>query len=395
MSNDDVEAVYASLEALCLEARLKKYRIAIAGDFNAEVGAHEEFDDASIIGHSSMTTRSDRGDMLVKWCTQHGFSLANTFSDADIDDAWTYRNGASRKMLDHMLLDCALMAFMSSCVVLAPVDTGSDHRPQMLVLSGRKFSTKSPKKKRRCPKSWRPDNTYKERILGLLTERPHQQAPVAEKAAFIHEAMLKAVEETCVHTESAPTPSKHPLDVSIAALIETRRSLAHSALSMEEVKKQRKQLGKDIQKNIRKKLAEQRVTKMQKVLAEFKDLNRLINISGVKSNRSISEIVDANGVPQQCNEDIAEVFACFYENLYKTTRDNRSAGTYAAIGEGIIPSFTLKELQGALKQMRLGRARDMSGIVVEMLKLDCEPLHALILEVFNDVLSPDAEPPCD
>ena len=98
---------------------------------------------------------------------------------------------------------------------------------------------------------------------------------------------------------------------------------------------------------------------MQKVLSEFKDLNRLINISGVKSNRSISEIVDANGVPQQCNEDIAEVFACFYENLYKTTRDNRSAGTYAAIGEGIIPSFTLKELQGALKQMRLGRARDM------------------------------------
>ena len=48
-----------------------------------------------------------------------------------------------------------------------------------------------------------------------------------------------------------------------------------------------------------------------------------------------------------------------------------------------------------MKQMRLGRARDMSGIVLEMFKLDCEPLHSMILEVFNDVLRPDAEPPCD
>ena len=92
-SDDDVEALYASIEEECAEARIKRHRVVIAGDFNAEVGTCSELDDPTIIGKSSMSRRSHRGDMLLQWCTQHAYSLANTFDDADPDHAWTYRHG--------------------------------------------------------------------------------------------------------------------------------------------------------------------------------------------------------------------------------------------------------------------------------------------------------------
>ena len=43
--------------------------------------------------------------------------------------------------------------------------------------------------------------------------------------------------------------------------------------------------------------------------------------------------------------------------------------------------------------MKLGKARDQKGIAAEMIKLDCELLHLMIFELFNDVLESDRKPP--
>ena len=39
--------------------------------------------------------------------------------------------------------------------------------------------------------------------------------------------------------------------------------------------------------------------------------------------------------------------------------------------DNLAPPFQLDELERALKQMKAGKARDKSGIVAEMLKVDC------------------------
>ena len=106
-------------------------------------------------------------------------------------------------------------------------------------------------------------------------------------------------------------------------------------------------------------------------------------------------MLSEDGTTQKHKDDIAEVFACFYEDLYKSTCSGRSEQTYDSSDSGSIEPFTLDELTQALKTMRSGRARDASGIVAEMLKLECPGLHEIILELFNDILQPGVQPPSD
>ena len=81
--DEDVEAVYASLERILQEARRKKMRSILAGDFNAEVGSREEFDDPSILGLHGVPLRSRRGDWLLRWCTKFDLVIANTMFNHD------------------------------------------------------------------------------------------------------------------------------------------------------------------------------------------------------------------------------------------------------------------------------------------------------------------------
>ena len=134
---------------------------------------------------------------------------------------------------------------------------------------------------------------------------------------------------------------------------------------------------------------------MRLVLSEFRDLKRLTAISGKRSNKSISAMMDKHGSPKQGKEDIAEVFASCYEELYRSKCAARSEQTYTPTNDVCIPMFSLDELTRALKQMKLGKVHDTSGIAVEMINISCPLLHEMILELFNDVLRPDAQPPSD
>jgi hypothetical protein len=89
------------------------------------------------------------------------------------------------------------------------------------------------------------------------------------------------------------------------------------------------------------------------------------------------------------------VFASFYEDLYKSKCPGRCPEIYATVTGHSIPPFVLDELMTAIKRMKLGKARDKSGIAAEMIKLDCPLLHSMILELFNDVLIPDGQLPAD
>ena len=55
--------------------------------------------------------------------------------------------------------------------------------------------------------------------------------------------------------------------------------------------------------------------------------------------------------------------------------------------------FTMVELQQALSKMKAGKAKDTAGIVAEMLTQGGTCLHEAILDLFNDILLPQAELP--
>ena len=113
-----------------------------------------------------------------------------------------------------------------------------------------------------------------------------------------------------------------------------------------------------------------------------------------KQNRSIVEITDKHGTACRSKAEIAEVFADFYESLYKSRRPAQPACTHqASSNTASIPPFTLTELRAALRKMKPGKARDTSGIAAEMLKIECPVLQDLVLDLFNEVLSSRSVPP--
>ena len=111
----------------------------------------------------------------------------------------------------------------------------------------------------------------------------------------------------------------------------------------------------------------------------------MVTIDSQPGNKSIVEIKDASGKLKHEKKDVAEVFATFYETLYKSRRSDYAQHVYSAVAADPIPAFTMEELARALKQMKAGKARDEAGVVAEMIKLDCPILHEMILDVFNEV----------
>ena len=382
--DEDVEQVYSLIEEQRAEADVRSFRTILAGDLNAEVGAQTDFDDPAIIGPSSIPNRSERGSWLLTWCTLHRYRICNTFGRYSADQAWTYRNGALRKILDYILVDQALARTVLECFVLADVDTGSDHRPLLLSLGfhakkGRK------KKRKRIDKRWKPDNHYIDKLTSLLAECRAESCSAQAKADKLQKALLQACEATAGVIDE-PSVDLRLYDAQLRNLILMRRSIPSLGLSRHEANTRRISLCKQIQKVIRQKRSFEQDQKICAILKEFRDLKRLSSILGPSKSHGIVEIRDTHGNLKHDREEIADVFACFYEDRYKSKDAARGPSTYKHFGTRAIDPFTREELRETMKQMKAGKARDAAGICAEMLKVDCPLLQDIILEVFNDVL---------
>ena len=146
--DEDVDVVYAQLDVEVARSKNRKTKIVIAGDWNARVGQAQDDDDDQHVGQTNFGHLSERRTQFVKWCTLHGYMVANTFS-AETDQMWTYQNGKNRHQLDYIILSRSLAARFISCDVLSDVDIGSDHRPVQV-----KFSISSNQEKTNSDGKW-------------------------------------------------------------------------------------------------------------------------------------------------------------------------------------------------------------------------------------------------
>ena len=128
-----------------------------------------------------------------------------------------------------------------------------------------------------------------------------------------------------------------------------------------------------------------------KILTDFRGLREISRVGRPRRPQRIAAVFDENGVEKSSAEDIAEVFAKFYESLYASRRPVATNSLQRRQGDA--PPFSSEELITALKQMKSGKTKDTSGIVAEMIKYGGGSLHDAILEVFNDLLCPEALPP--
>ena len=108
-------------------------------------------------------------------------------------------------------------------------------------------------------------------------------------------------------------------------------------------------------------------------------------------------MLDADGRIQSDRASITEIFAKFYEELYRSRRETESgAGSQDALSVAAgIPKFVLEELETALKRIKSGKARDSKGFIAEMLKAGGTRLRSVLLQLMNAVLDAAAPTPSE
>ena len=392
-SDLEVDAVYAMLEIELEQARRRRYLCTCVGDFNAEVGPRCERDDPLIIGENPMPKRNDRGDWLVKWCTAHDLSILNTYAGDDAASSWTYCNAECFKQLDYALFDKAGFDSVVKCYVMQDVDIGSDHRPVFMSLRAR--ASRKRKSRRRSARADLDPKKYKLVIEEKLSNLPSDYDCTATRAESIEHAMTEAAKEATPKAENTDQNATSALDDEIQALIQQRRAIRDEVgLCRQERKLQRTEISKRLKKLIRRKLDERREHRISKVLADFKGLKELANMSKPQKKTQIAAIKDGQGCVKHDRAEIAEVFAEFYETLYACRGgDTDGMGMRQAGRLDPIDLFTAGEFRRALRTMKSGKARDRSGVIAEMIKMGGSLLHDSILDLFNDVLKGGAEPP--
>ena len=152
----------------------------IAGDYNAQIGKSQHDDDERFISKYVVYHRSQQGELLAQWSTQHDFLVANTFFRWDDESAWTYAKGPHRSQLDYVLVGNSFRKRLKWCRVEGAIDIGSDHRPVAVALSCSPKLAKK-KKKRKTASKWSVEvEKYQESLNESLGTYVIDQAPLEE-----------------------------------------------------------------------------------------------------------------------------------------------------------------------------------------------------------------------
>ena len=150
-----------------------------------------------------------------------------------------------------------------------------------------------------------------------------------------------------------------------------------------------KEKSKLISKEIRAIAKARRSARVQQVLEDFKDLRRLENIRGGNKKRCMGAVIDKHGVEKTDANDIAEVFADFFESLYQgESREFEWQGKMHKVKE-----VTVDEIRRSLQKMKPRKAADDQGIIAELMAHGSDRLLETLASLFTSILKPDSVVP--
>ena len=196
--------------------------------------------------------------------------------------------------------------------------------------------------------------------------------------------ITRIVVEVAAATGGSIGPAKREHSDEVKQLFEDRRSELDPVA--------RKRLSTQLWRALRKQRRQRQDREIQQ-LAEhgqgMKSLQRLMSKhAGVQR---IALVKNAIGAAVTGTAGIAEVFAQFYEDLYKTDVGERTFEE-DDLSETVIP-FTPAEVTAALKLVKDKRTGAEDGLVAEMLKTQCSALVEAIAKYFSEILAGSMDPP--
>ena len=262
-------------------------------------------------------------------------------------------------------------------------------------LSPQHRTNKPATRQRPPPKSQWPPNDY-DRFRSMVDDQlssspaPHN---IDERHNNITTAIIDATRAAITTTypkkrhDFPPTP---PQQERLRQLILQRQQTPNNS-------SQRKTISLAIRKQLRhiRQIAQE--SRIEEVILKKQGLRHITREKHGRGKDLIASMSTFSGATVTNRQSIADVFADFYSQLYQRLDHDQPTApppvTTRKTTDDAIPPFTLKELNSTIAQLRSGRCRDTTGLLAEMLKQGGNTLRGHLLQLYNDILQPNAQPP--
>ena len=419
-----VQTLYDVLTEIHTDAQQQKLTTVLTGDFNAQVGRKcDDGDDGNAndvdrhtLGRYGLDMCNQRGIWLRSWACVRKLIIANTIFCKHPHNIFTYAHTGARHtqtQIDYILVDrearhLVLDAFATTCP-----DLGSDHQAVHLRLALDGPTCQPRRRRKRRPRRnhihqpLQPnDPDYQHHLKKHLTCNDPTSS-TQDACTRTEEALRAAYKDHQQQREDQhmhePQQQQYAACVDdearrhLQALITQRRNTPHSDTAT------RTTLSKRILRQHRAIKRAQRQAALNEIITNFRGLNKISGIKSSKKKDLIPAMTTADGVHETDRHGIADVFADFYEKLYRCPPEAHSPAQESATSHTnnnttthmlqSIPPFTDDELHQAVKQLRNGRCKDTAGLTAELLKAGGRTIEQHLLKLFNDILAPEQTPP--
>ena len=204
-----------------------------------------------------------------------------------------------------------------------------------------------------------------------------------------------ALVEAARLSEQGRTPKleKSDQELRLESMISKRRNIPNHCT------KERSDASKAIQKELKAIKKAKHRAKIESILNEFRDLRSIADIKTRQKRKHMTSMLNSEGKECFERQGIADIFADFYEELYRSKRsdDNAFPEEGAACGlpaceKDVVP-FSKEELVVAIKKLKNNKCKDTSGVVGEMFKHAGPQLREILLDLYNEVLKGSETPP--
>ena len=381
-SEEEYDASLADLEEVTDAARLKKYSVIIGVDANAVLGSRWPTDSTDIIGPYGLGERNGRGQILAPW--MHGMRLAAAASMFALSwhDLWTHKAWSTSvcRQIDFILTDVSQSKRARNVGIRHCLEGKSDHRASFIEFP-RSAVGKPSRCRHRVQRGWKPRLDLDARASDyhqLLREGlKHHHSDIMDVNAVIVQAATQS------GGSASSTKREHTPEV--AELFAARRAEPDPGV--------RKHLSKDLWRALRRQRRQRQDADFVAIAERGQGMRSLqkaqANHSGAER---IAQIRDSSGHEVTDSADIAEVFAAFYEELYKSDVDAKE-------GEDDLLEYgtpiTAEEIWSALKRMKNNRTGAEDGLVSEMLRAGSDDLIKMVANYFTDILYGRMETPAE
>ena len=368
-SDNEVEMFYDEMKNAMKYVKCGEVVI-VMGDFNAKVGNEKH---SNIVGKYGLGTRNDRGRRLIQFCEEYNLMVTNTWFQHPKRRLYTWKSPGDlhRNQIDFILVNQRFRNTVKQARTYPGADVGSDHNPVVVKMNI---------KVKRPPKRVMKDNLDMN-MLKNEEIRDSYAVEVQNQFQLLENEEVNQVDETEI-IEEKWSNLKNCLVNSAKKILPKKKKVKRKSWMNDEILKlmeeRKKHKGKtkykEIDQQIKRKCKEAKEIWWNMKCSEIENLEKEHKTKEMhdkvkemsnkrRSNQGSNCICDKNGQMLFDAEDITNRWVEYVEDLYFDER-----GTLPDIMNDDGQTILQSEVEGVIKDMKIGKASGNDEITTEMLK---------------------------